>query len=385
MVAAALILAYASQTAAQSGRPASASTGEWPSVDVNLNAIDEAYGARIRGRSAAELRPVQLNPPRAVRRAQSLERDATTNPLIVPPAGHRSHPAQAKTGAARDDRQPARWQIDRTATDRFAQHNAIDRARAVAGQAPSSRATIPTIPAAPRIAAQHHRAQHRGSRKLPAIEASPGGDGPTAGRTGKRTRHPAPRARGGRGAGRAPGTGTGSGTGTKSAQAQRQAAPSAPAPTAVPAPRATPGPGSAAAPAAAPRASTPAATPAPAPAPTQEAARPSPTKRLGVGDQVRVPFAKGQSELTDDARAPLKALVDTLNADAKLRVELQAFADGTADTASQARRLSLSRALAIRSYLIEQGLVSTRMDVRALGNRFESGPPDRVDVVISER
>jgi outer membrane protein OmpA-like peptidoglycan-associated protein len=64
---------------------------------------------------------------------------------------------------------------------------------------------------------------------------------------------------------------------------------------------------------------------------------------------------------------------------------LQAFADGTADTASQARRLSLSRALSIRSYLIEQGLVSTRMDVRALGNRFESGPPDRVDVVISER
>ena len=106
---------------------------------------------------------------------------------------------------------------------------------------------------------------------------------------------------------------------------------------------------------------------------------------MGAGDQVRVAFAKGQSDLTEEARAPLKALVDSLNSDAKLRVELQAFADGTQETASQARRLSLSRALAIRSYLIEQGLLSTRMDVRALGNRFEGGPPDRVDVVVSER
>ncbi|MCH8925159.1 MAG: OmpA family protein [Proteobacteria bacterium] len=50
-------------------------------------------------------------------------------------------------------------------------------------------------------------------------------------------------------------------------------------------------------------------------------------------------------------------------------------------SASAARRLSLSRALAVRAYLIEQGVRSTRMDVRALGDKVPDGPADRVDVL----
>ena len=68
-----------------------------------------------------------------------------------------------------------------------------------------------------------------------------------------------------------------------------------------------------------------------------------------------------------------------------LRVQLMAYAEGTAETASQARRLSLSRALAVRSFLINQGVHSTRMDVRALGNKVEGGPADRVDAVLVGR
>jgi outer membrane protein OmpA-like peptidoglycan-associated protein len=43
--------------------------------------------------------------------------------------------------------------------------------------------------------------------------------------------------------------------------------------------------------------------------------------------------------------------------------------------------LSLSRALAVRAFLIEQGVRSTRMDVRALGDKVPDGPVDRVDVL----
>ncbi len=68
-----------------------------------------------------------------------------------------------------------------------------------------------------------------------------------------------------------------------------------------------------------------------------------------------------------------------------LRVQLMAYAEGTAETASQARRLSLSRALAVRSFLINQGVRSTRMDVRALGNKSQGGPSNRVDAVLVER
>ena len=60
------------------------------------------------------------------------------------------------------------------------------------------------------------------------------------------------------------------------------------------------------------------------------------------------------------------------------------FLNGT-DQASQARRLSLSRALTVRSYLISQGVRSTRIDVRALGARASDGPADRVDLLIGDR
>ncbi|MDA1132916.1 MAG: lysophospholipase, partial [Proteobacteria bacterium] len=63
------------------------------------------------------------------------------------------------------------------------------------------------------------------------------------------------------------------------------------------------------------------------------------------------------------------------------RVQLNAFAGGTAETIGAARRLSLSRALTVRSYLIDQGVRSTDIDVRALGIP-ETGEPERVDVLL---
>ncbi len=74
-----------------------------------------------------------------------------------------------------------------------------------------------------------------------------------------------------------------------------------------------------------------------------------------------------------------------MNADESLRLQVVAYAEGTADQASQARRLSLSRALTVRSYLISQGVRSTRIDVRALGARASDGPADRVDLLIGDR
>ena len=74
-----------------------------------------------------------------------------------------------------------------------------------------------------------------------------------------------------------------------------------------------------------------------------------------------------------------------LTGDAHLRLQLIAYASGTADQANQSRRISLQRALAVRSYLMEHGVANTRMDVRALGNRNEGEePPDRVDIVLLE-
>ena len=74
-----------------------------------------------------------------------------------------------------------------------------------------------------------------------------------------------------------------------------------------------------------------------------------------------------------------------MKADKSMRVQLLAYASADERSEAKARRLSLSRALEVRSYLIGKGVASTRMDVRALGNQAPSGSPDRVDLTLINR
>lgn len=122
--------------------------------------------------------------------------------------------------------------------------------------------------------------------------------------------------------------------------------------------------------------------PSPEPEPTVTAAVEPPQIFAPIApDLISVLFPAGGAELPSDAQSQLDAVVAGLNADSALRLQLKAYADGSDGAASAARRLSLSRALAVRGYLIDAGVSSTRIDVRALGSKFESGPADRVDVI----
>ena len=60
-----------------------------------------------------------------------------------------------------------------------------------------------------------------------------------------------------------------------------------------------------------------------------------------------------------------------------------AYAPGKADDPSTARRISLSRAMAVRSALVADGVPSARIFVRALGEQYGDGPPDRVDISVT--
>ena len=99
------------------------------------------------------------------------------------------------------------------------------------------------------------------------------------------------------------------------------------------------------------------------------------------GQVLRIDFLGASTRLTSDAERSLGSLAATMG-ESDGRLQLKAYAGGTGETLSSARRLSLSRALAVRSFLIEQGIRSTRIDVRALGRAEDSGPPERVDVVL---
>lgn len=124
--------------------------------------------------------------------------------------------------------------------------------------------------------------------------------------------------------------------------------------------------------------------PPPAAAPPQTAALTPPAVAQRRGE-ARIAFPAGGTELPTGARGELDQLARRLAGDEALRVQLNAYAAESGDQSSQARRLSLSRALAVRAYLIDKGVRSTRLDVRALGQPQDDGPADRVDIVVMGR
>jgi len=95
----------------------------------------------------------------------------------------------------------------------------------------------------------------------------------------------------------------------------------------------------------------------------------------------RIAFSGAETVLAPDAEAVL-TLIAARVANTERRIQLNAYAGGTAETVGAARRLSLSRALTVRSFLIEAGVRSTRIDVRALGLAGDDGPPERVDILL---
>jgi outer membrane protein OmpA-like peptidoglycan-associated protein len=105
---------------------------------------------------------------------------------------------------------------------------------------------------------------------------------------------------------------------------------------------------------------------------------------LESGDLYRIPFAADTSEIPPKNSKLLDKLAKRMEIDQSLRLQLLGFASSTGASASKARRVSLFRALSIRTYLMKKGIRSTRMDVRALGSKSDSAAPDRVDIRVKK-
>ena len=103
-----------------------------------------------------------------------------------------------------------------------------------------------------------------------------------------------------------------------------------------------------------------------------------PTAGFSVLTQVR--FQTGRAELGDDAKTALDALATRLLANEE-RVRLAAFSGAPGDMSSESRRLSLERALAVRTYLVGKGVPVNRVDVLSFGGAVH-GASDRVDVLV---
>jgi outer membrane protein OmpA-like peptidoglycan-associated protein len=100
----------------------------------------------------------------------------------------------------------------------------------------------------------------------------------------------------------------------------------------------------------------------------------------GFAVMSRVRFLTGKTEITEQAQVLLDDLAARLM-QSTVRVRLAAFSGRAGDLSSEARRLSLTRALAIRNYLSAKGITPDRVDVLAFGGAAD-GVTDRVDVLV---
>jgi len=98
---------------------------------------------------------------------------------------------------------------------------------------------------------------------------------------------------------------------------------------------------------------------------------------------LRLTFAPGQSDLSPASSTSIKQLTDTTPTGDDTTFNILAYAPGKPDDPSTARRISLSRAMAVRSALVADGVPSARIFVRALGEQYGDGPPDRVDLDVT--
>jgi len=95
-----------------------------------------------------------------------------------------------------------------------------------------------------------------------------------------------------------------------------------------------------------------------------------------------VTFGSDQSDLSSSSDAAIQKLARAAPNSDTTSFNVLAYAHGDPQDPSTARRLSLSRALAIRSALMAAGVPSTRVYVRALGDQGGKGPPDRAEITV---
>lgn len=135
-------------------------------------------------------------------------------------------------------------------------------------------------------------------------------------------------------------------------------------------------------------AAAPAVTPAVPAAAAPTAAAPAAAAPAAVDAKgeptLRMVFAPTETALPLTMKEKMDKLVADLKADEAKRVNLFAYASAAADQASTARRVSLSRALSVRAYLIDNGINNLRINVQAEGDKNPGGEADRVDVFVTK-
>ncbi len=118
---------------------------------------------------------------------------------------------------------------------------------------------------------------------------------------------------------------------------------------------------------------------------TQTAALVEPNKPPTPPDEFTILYGIGNADVPNTANDNLKLLAARMVKNSDLRVEFIAFASDAEESVSRSRRLSLERAVNVRKMLLDAGVDSSRVTLRALGEQSGDGEPDRIDVIVTTR
>ena len=102
-------------------------------------------------------------------------------------------------------------------------------------------------------------------------------------------------------------------------------------------------------------------------------------------NKISVSFPNNSTDIPEEAKKDLKPLYEELNKFPSIKIKLLAYASDSNESSSSVRRRSLSRALSVRQFLIDNGIKNTRIEVRALGSKGEEDNSDRVDLVLNRQ
>jgi outer membrane protein OmpA-like peptidoglycan-associated protein len=108
------------------------------------------------------------------------------------------------------------------------------------------------------------------------------------------------------------------------------------------------------------------------------------TSTAGLARRGSILFEHASTDPQPTQMDGIKLLAGDLNSALEAgatQIQLQAFGGAPGDKGSDAKRISLKRALAIRQLLIDNGVPSNKIITKAMGGA-DNGEPDRVDVYV---
>ena len=95
-------------------------------------------------------------------------------------------------------------------------------------------------------------------------------------------------------------------------------------------------------------------------------------------------FQGATEDLDPAGRATIREIAESLKGSSD-RIQIRAYADSDTETEGWKRRLSLRRGNNVRLALLDEGVQSFRILLRALGAPTDGGPGNRVDLITESR